>query len=183
MAYDFNPLKNKVKESENWLSKEFSGIRTGRAAPALLDSILVESYDSKVSITSLASIAVEDARTIRINPWDLTQIKNIEKAITTSNLGVSVATDEKGIRVSFPELTTDRRTSLNKVVKEKAEEAKISLRLERDKTWKDLQAKEKSAVISEDEKNRLKTEMEKIIQDGNNKIDGLMAKKEKEILS
>jgi ribosome recycling factor len=183
MAYDFKSLNTKIKETEAWLSKELSGIRTGRAAPAILDSVKVDSYGSQVNITSLASINVEDPRTLRISPWDMSQAKNIEKAIGMSNLGVSVSLDEKGIRVSFPELTTERRTSLMKVVKERAEEARVSLRLERDRVWKDIQQQTKEGKMSEDDRNRLKNEMEKIIKQGNTKIDELTAKKEKEILS
>ncbi|HZS42948.1 MAG TPA: ribosome recycling factor [Candidatus Paceibacterota bacterium] len=183
MAYDFNPLKNKVKETEGWLSKEFSGIRTGRATPVLLDSLQVEAYGSRTNITSLASVTIEDPRTLRITPWDMSVAKDIEKAIVTSNLGVSAASDDKGLRVSFPELTTERRTTLNKVVNEKAEEARIRLRQERDKTWKDLQQKEKDGTISEDERTRLKGEMEKIIQEASKKIDEQASKKEKEIMS
>ncbi len=183
MPYDFNPLKNKIKETENWLSKEFAGIRTGRAAPAILDTIQVEAYGSRSNIASLATVTIEDARTLRISPWDQAVAKEIEKAISISNLGVSASTDEKGIRVSFPELTTERRTGLNKVVKEKAEEGRVRIRQERDKIWKDLQQKEKGGEMGQDEMNRMKNEMEKIIQEGGKKIDELTSKKEKEILS
>src|SRR3990167_5185731 len=102
MAYDFKPFEKRIKEIEERAVKELSGIRTGRAAPAILDVVLVESYGTRVPIVQIATVNVEDARTIRITPWDMGNAKEIEKAITVANLGLSVGADEKGIRVSFP---------------------------------------------------------------------------------
>lgn len=183
MAYDFKPLRAKVKESEQWLQKEYQGIRTSRATPALLDSVKVDSYGSLMALNTLATISIEDSRTLRVSPWDPTQVKNIEKAIVAANLGVSVATDEKGSRVSFPELTTERRESLLKLAHERLEQAKKSLRGERDKVWHDIQAKEKKGEVSEDDKFRFKDEMEKIITEGNKVLEALSKKKEEEIKS
>lgn len=181
MAYDFLKFKNNLKEVEGWLAKEFSTIRTGAASPALLDSIKVESYGSLMPINQLASVNIEDARSLRINPWDLSQVKPIEKAITIANLGVSVTVDGKGLRVIFPELTSERRVLLIKAAKEKLEKARISLRGERDDVWSDIQKKEKDGEISEDEKFRLKDQMQKEIDDSNTKLESLFVKKEKEI--
>lgn len=181
MSYNFTPLKQSVKDIEEWLKKEFSTIRTGRATPAILDGVRVEAYGSDMSIVELANISVEDARMIRITPWDMSQVKAIEKGITTSDLGLSVAVDDKGIRVMFPELTSDRRTSLIKVAKQKLEDARITLRTERERIIKDLEKQEKESVISEDEKFRLKTELQKVLDDTNRVLDGLFVKKEKEI--
>ena len=163
------------------MSDELAGIRSGMATPAILDSVQVEAYGSRVPIRDIASISIEDARTLRIAPWDVSQLKAIEKSLTVSNLGVSVSTDEKGLRVHFPELTSERRVILGRLVKEKLEEARISLRLERDKVWSDIQKMEKEGEMSEDEKFRNKDDMQKIIDDGNEKLDALASKKEKEI--
>ena len=182
MPYNFTELKTKSKGIEDWLKKELSLIRTGRASPAILDSVIVESYGSKVTIRELASISAEDAKNLRVVPWDMNQSKAIEKAIAQSNLGLSVAVDDTGLRIAFPELTAERRTGLIKVAKEKLEEARVSLRTIRDDVWKDIQAKEKQGGMSEDEKFRLKNEMQKII-DGLNKIlEETFGKKEREIL-
>src|SRR3989344_4120951 len=116
MPYNFTPLKQKVSETEQWLVKEYQGIRTGRATPALLDSVMVESYGSKLPVNQVAAVTTEDARTLRVSPWDAAQVKQIEKAIISSNLGLSVAVDERGLRVMFPELTAERRTSLIKIL-------------------------------------------------------------------
>ncbi len=181
MAYNFGDLKQNVEVVKEWLGKEYLGIRTGRATPVLLDGILVESYGSKLPINQIATIGVEDARTLRISPWDASQVKEIEKAIVSANLGISVATDDLGSRVSFPELTAERRGVLIKLLKDKLEDARISLRSERDKVWGDIQKQERDGEISEDEKFNYKEEMQKIIDEAGKKLEALAAKKEEEI--
>ena len=106
MTYDFSSLKNKIKETEEWLARELSGVRTGRATPALLDGVKPEAYGTRTALRELASVSVEDARTLRVIPWDRGLLKAIEKGITDADLGVGVSTDEQGLRVSFPELTS-----------------------------------------------------------------------------
>lgn len=183
MSYDFSKLKNKAKEVEEWLKKEYTGVRTGMAAPALLDSVVVESYGSRMGIKELASVSIEDARSLRVSPWDSSQTASIEKAITLANLGVSIRADEKGLRVLFPELTTERRASLVKIANNKLEEARISLRTARDEVWSEIQKKEREGEMGEDDKFRLKTEMQKIIDDASEKLEAVAAKKDKEIMS
>lgn len=183
MAYDFKAFEKRIKEIEERVGKELSGVRTGRATPAILDTIVVESYGSRVAINQIAAINVEDARTLRIAPWDQSLAKEIEKAITLANLGLSVGMDEKGVRVSFPELTAERRVSLVKVAKEKTEEIKAGLRAARDEVWSDIQKKEKDGAMSEDDKFRAKDEMQKRVDAANKNIDDVLARKEKEITS
>jgi len=183
MTYDFTPLKTKLKAVEEWLGKEYRELRTGRASISFLDPIQVESYGSRVPINQVASISTEDPRTLRISPWDMSQAKEIEKAIVASNLGLSVVTDDKGLRVNFPELTTERREALVKVAKGKLEEAKVSLRKERDAVWQNILAKEKEGGMSEDERFRFKAEMEKICQESVKKMEEIEEKKGKEIMS
>jgi len=181
MAYNFSELKKKIEESKEWLTKEYQGVRTGRATPALLDSVRVNSYGSLMAINQIASISVEDAKTLRISPWDAGQVKEIEKAITDSNLGISVSSDEKSVRASFPDLTSERRAQLLKVIKDKLEHARISLRGERDTVWEDIQKREKNKEFGEDDKFRYKEEMEKIIKEGNETLGAIADRKEKEI--
>lgn len=183
MAYNFSSLKQSIKEVEEWLKKEHSGIRTGRATPAILDGVMVESYGSKMPVNQIGNITSEGARSLRITPWEISQAKAIEKAILVSDLGLSVSVDDKGVRVTFPELTTERRNSLIKIVKQKLEDARVSLRGERDKAWEDIQTKEKEGGMGEDEKFRLKNEMQKLIDEGNKNLDEITSRKEKEILS
>lgn len=183
MGYDFKMLKEKIKGSEEWLKKEYTGLRTGIASPTILDSILVEVYGSRMPINQVANIGIEDARVIRITPWDKEQSKAIEKAITVANLGVSVGIDDKGVRIFFPELTMDRRFLLIKTAKAKLEDAKINVRSYRDDTWSEIEAKEKEGGMGEDDKFRYKKEMQKIVDDGNVSLENLFIKKEKEVNS
>lgn len=183
MAYNFNDLKKKVKETGEWLSKEYGGIRTGRATPILLDTVYAEAYGSKMPVNQLASVSVEDARTLRISPWDTSVSKDIEKGIMLADLGVSVSIDDSGLRVIFPDLTSERRTQLTKIAKQKLEDARITLRGAREETWSDIQKKEKDGEMSEDDKFRAKEDMQKIIDEGNRSLEEIFDKKEKEISS
>lgn len=183
MAYSFSELKKEVDKTKEWLKNEYTSIRTSRATPAILDPVFVEAYGSKMPINQLATITTEDAKTIRISPWDTGQIKEIEKAITDSNLGLSVNSDEKGLRVSFPDLTSERREQLSKLAKQKLEDARISLRSARDEVWDDIQEKEREGDLTEDDKFRLKEEMQKIVDGANQDLDEQHNKKEAEISS
>jgi len=180
--YDFSNLKNKIKETEEWLNREFGQIRTGRATPTILDGVMVDAYGSVMKLNQLATIANEDPRTIRINPFDSSVVKAIEKALITSNLGISVAVDEKGIRISFPALTGETREQFVKIAKGKLEDGKVAIRQERNKVNDDLQNKKKNGEMGEDDMMRAKTEMEKIVKQGNENLEVLGDKKETEIL-
>lgn len=179
--YDFSSLAQKIDETKEWLKKEYAGIRTGRATPAILDSIRVEAYGSLMPLNQVATVTVEDARTVRVAPWDQSQVRIIEKAIEAAALGVSLATDEKGVRVNFPQLTSERREQLLKLTRAKLEEARVALRKDRDHVWTDIQKKEKDGDMSEDDKFRAKEEMQKHIDKGNTELEALAAKKEKEL--
>lgn len=180
--YNFTPLKKKVQEVEQWLHTENGQIRTGRATPAILDGVSVDAYGSKMPIAQVASVTADDARSLRITPWDASLTKSIEKGIQEADLGLGVAVDDKGLRITFPALTTERRAQFVKLAKEKLEQARISLRTIRDESWQEIQEKEKEGGMSEDDKFRYKNEMEKIIQETQKKLDDVFAKKEKEIL-
>ncbi len=183
MAYDFSKLTGSVRETEEWLTREFSTIRTGRASTVLLDSVKPEVYGTRTPINQLASVSVEDARTIRIVPWDKSASKAIEKAITEADLGISVSVDEVGLRVSFPELTAERRGMLAKVARERLETARVTLRGHRTDALKELDAAEKGGGMGEDELKRLKDDVQKMIDKGNEALDALLKKKEAEITS
>jgi len=179
MAYNFSNFKNKTKETLDWLKKEYSGIRTGQATPALLDEIKVESYGSTQPISHVASISIEDPKTLKITPWDNSQIQGIESAIQASNLGVSVATDSSGVRVIFPELTEDSRKTFVKLVKEHLEQARVSVRKEREEVLNDIN---KNSDISDDEKFQHKDELQKIVDGTNKEFEEIAAAKEKEVM-
>lgn len=177
MAYNFTSLKQEYSSIEEWLKKEFAQISTGRANPALLDSINVESYGSFQPVKNIASITVEEMRTLRISPWDKGIVKDIEKAITDSGLPLSVMADSNGLRVSVPQLTAESKQTLVKLCKEKLEEARVKVRLERQATDKDISETEKS----EDDVFGAKQELQKHVDDINAKLEELFNKKESDI--
>ena len=183
MAYSFTDFKDRAGEVINWLTREFTGIRTGRATLAVLDQVSVEVYGSRQPIKHIANLGIEDSRTIRLVPWDKSQTKAIESALSSANIGLSVVADGEGLRIIFPELTSERREQFIKVVKAKLEEARVSLRKEREKTLDDLNVKEKSGELNEDEKFRAREELQKLVDNYNDQLATLAEKKEVELRS
>ena len=183
MAYDFSKLNKRTEEIKEWLKSEYASVRTGRATPNIVDHVMVDSYGSLMPIKNVAQIAVEDAKTLRITPWDSSQVKAIEKAVTLADIGLSAVVDDKGLRLVFPELTGETREKLAKVVKQKMEEARISLRKEREEVWEDIQSKEKAGDMTEDEKFTNKEKMQKIIDDANAELEKTSDAKEKEVMT
>ena len=183
MQYNFSTFKMEINKVADYLGKEYNQLNIGRASPMILDGISVESYGARVPLKTVASVSIEDPKTLRIAPWDKSQLKEIEKAIISSNLGLSVATDESGIRVIFPQLTTETRQTLVKVLKEKLENGRITIRKERERVWDEVQEQEKEGKMTEDEKFRAKEDLQKIIDEINRKLEDIFGKKEKEVLS
>lgn len=179
--YNFSEFKTRVTAIEEWFTKELSLLRTGRATSAILDSITVDSYGAQSPIAHVGNITMEDARTLRIAPWDKSQVKAIEGAIQKANLGLSVMTDDSGVRVVFPELTGERRAQIVKLLKEKLEDARISLRKEREEVHNDFKKQEKEGVLSEDEHHRAKEELQKLVTAANTKFEDMAKRKEEEI--
>jgi len=183
MAYDFSKLKSSLKEAEEWLSHEFAGVRTGRATPTLLDGVKPEAYGVRTPVSQLGSVSVEDARTLRVVPWDKSLTKAIEKGIVDADLGVGTSVDDMGLRVTFPELTAERRTQLIKLAGEKAEQAKVRLRSHRTDAIHAIEAAEKEGGMGKDEVARLKTEVQKLVDTTTETLEKLFEKKEQEIAS
>ncbi|MDO8564870.1 MAG: ribosome recycling factor [bacterium] len=183
MVYSFSQFNTKAKENLEWLSKELSSLRSGRAAPQILDGVQVELYGTKMPIRHAANISIEDVRTLRVTPFDMGAQKDIEKAIASSNLGLSVAADERGVRAHFPELTSERRDAIIKTGKELLERSRVQLRRLRDEAMKEIEQKEKEGGMGEDERFRLKKEMDKLSDAENKKLQDAFERKEKEISS
>lgn len=181
--YNFSTFKTRITDIEEWLKKELSLLRTGRATSTILDSITVDSYGSQSPISHVGTISMEDARTLRIAPWDKTQVKAIEGAIQKANIGLSVTTDEAGLRVIFPELTGERRQQIIKLLKDKLEDARISLRKEREEVIADTKRQEKEGDMSEDDAFKAKEELQKLVDDANVRFEALASIKEKDINS
>lgn len=174
-------LQKHLAEVHQWLQAEFAGIRTGQATPALLDSIKVESYGSFLPLNQIGSIGVEDARTLRISPWEVSQVSAIERAIQEADLGVSTASDSAGVRVIFPELTAERRVQLQKLAKAKLEEARIRVRGSRDEAMKLIDKQFKDGDISEDERFAKKDGVQKLVDESNRTLEALFDKKDAEL--
>lgn len=182
MTYDFSDFKKGAAGAAEHLSKELSAIQTGRASMALLDSISIESYGAWLAISHVATIATEDARTIRVVPWDKTNGKAIEKAINGANLGVSVSTDDSGLRIFFPELTTERRIAFTKIVRDRVEEGRVAVKGEREKTKNAIVTAEREGEMNEDEKTKALEDLQKLVDDANKNLVAIGDKKEKDIL-
>jgi len=176
-------VEKRLQEVVVWLEKEFAGIRSGQASPQLLDSVKVESYGAIVPMQQVGSVNVEDARTLRVSVWDAGGISAVEQAIREANLGVSVVTDSAGLRVIFPELTSERREQLLKLAKSKLEDARISVRSVRDETMKEIDTAQKAGDISEDEKFSRKESVQSAVDAVNKKLEAVFQKKEAELQS
>jgi len=179
MSFSYTHLDAGLEEVSGWLSREYSRVHTGRASPMLLDGVMVEAYGSFQPIKNVGSVGVEDARTLRISLWDKSVIKDVEKAIIAANLGLTVSADGEGMRVIFPMLTTENRQRLVKVLKDKMEDARISVRKEREAALTAL----KTAELPEDDQRRAKEEIQKRVDATNAKLESIFSTKETEILS
>lgn len=179
--YDFKPLDAKLAASKEWLSKEYRGLRTGRATPAILDGIMVSAYGSQMPLKQVGNVSVEDARTLRVSAFDASILKDIERSITAANLGVGTTSDGSSVRVAFPELTSERREQLVKFAKQKLEEARTSVRQARDESWKEIQEREREGTLTEDDKFTLKDELQKRIDKINDDLEQSFKAKEGEL--
>jgi ribosome recycling factor len=171
--------KDRMHKAVVHLQDEFGAIRTGRATPALVEKLKVDYYGSEVPMQQLAGFSVPEPRVLVIAPYDKGAVKAIEKAIQASDLGVNPSNDGAVIRLTFPELTGERRKDLVKVVKKQAEEARVAVRNVRRHIRQDL---ERDEAISEDEVNRIEKDVEKLTHDIVAEVDAMLAKKEKELL-
>ncbi len=177
--YDLNPFKTEATQAQTWLTKEYSQIHTGRAAPVLLDGVQVESYGSFQPLKNVASVSIEDPKTLRVLPWDKSAIKDIERALYAANLGFSIAVDDAGIRVIIPALTTETRTNLVKIAKERLEDGRITIRKARESMLTDL----KNASLPEDAMRNAKDDLQKLVDDANTSLEATFKKKEAEIMN
>ena len=178
MRFDFSPFSLKAGKIITRLENELSAIRAGNVSPALLDSVRVKGYGTKMSVNQLASVSVLTPRCLRIEIWDKTQIPNVEAALTEAGLGATIRADESGIQMSFPELTRERRQQLIKLSKSKLEEARVSLRALRDETIKII---EKEEGMGDDEKFMCKNTLEKHVKSFSESISKLFELKHDEL--
>jgi ribosome recycling factor len=164
------------------LKRDLSGLRTGRASVALLDGIRVDYYGTVTPLKQIASISTPEARLITIQPWEPNQIKEIEKALVTSGLGLNPSNDGKMIRVPIPPLTEERRKELTKICRKHGEETKIQIRGFRRDANESLKKLQKDAKLTEDELRKAEQETQKLTEQYGQKIDDVIKKKEQEIM-
>lgn len=161
---------------------DFSSVRTGRANPALLDTLKIESYGSMMSINQLAGISVPDGRTLEIRPWDISQLIAIEKAIQKSDLGLTPVNDGKIIRISIPALTEERRKEIIKIINKMAEDYKVAVRNERRHIVDGIKKAEKDKLITEDDRKKHEGDSQKLTDTYIKKIEELVALKEQDLM-
>lgn len=159
--YDFKVFDGKIAAAKDWLAREYRTLRTGRASPAILEGVSVSAYGSMMPLKQVANVGVEDARTLRVSPFDAGLLKDIERAIAGADLGVGTSSDGNSVRVSFPELSSERREQLVKHAKSKLEEARTTVRVARDESWKEIQEREREGTLTEDDKFKLKEDLQK----------------------
>ncbi|MBR3978482.1 MAG: ribosome recycling factor [Oscillospiraceae bacterium] len=183
MSVDFSDYGKRMDKALIHLDEEFGAVRAGRANAKVLDRITVEYYGSETPLNGVATISTPDARTLVIQPWDTSLLKEIQKAIQSSELGINPQNDGKVIRLVFPQLTEERRKELTKQVKKYAEEAKVAMRNIRRDGMDYVKKLKKDSEITEDEQKKAEKELQDLLDKYTKKADEALAAKEKELMS
>ena len=183
MSIDFKEYARKMDKTLEHLDEEFGAVRAGRANAKVLDRITVEYYGSETPLNSVANISTPDARTLVIQPWDSTLLKDIQKAIQCSELGINPQNDGRVIRLVFPQLTEERRKDLTKQVKKYAEDAKVAMRNIRRDGMDYVKKLKKASEITEDDQKKAEKDLQDLLDKNIKKVDAALAAKEKELMA
>ena len=183
MAVDFKDFERRMNKALDHLDEEFGAVRAGRANPKVLDRITVEYYGSETPLNGVATISTPDARTLVIQPWDTKLLKEIQKAIQISDLGINPQNDGRVIRLVFPQLTEDRRKDLVKQIKKYAEEAKVAMRNIRRDGMDYVKKLKKASEITEDDQKKAEKDLQDLLDKYIKKADEALAAKEKELMA
>ncbi|MBI2355731.1 MAG: ribosome recycling factor [Candidatus Doudnabacteria bacterium] len=183
MAIDLTKKEAEFAKAVEHLKSELKTLRTGRASAQLVEHLEVEYYGAKTPLIQIAQIAVPEPRSITIQPYDKNALKDIEKAVQISNLGINPINDGNYIRLNIPPMTEERRKELVKVVSQMTEKARVAIRNVREEIWKEIQREEKQGEISEDDKIGAKEDLQKIVDKHNEEIKKLADAKEAEVLT
>ena len=183
MSVDFAEYGRRMDKALDHLADEFGAVRAGRANAKVLDRIIVEYYGSETPLNGVATISTPDARTLVIQPWDTNLLKDIQKAILSSELGINPQNDGKVIRLVFPQLTEERRKELTKQVKKYAEDAKVAMRTIRRDGMDYIKKLKKDSQITEDEQKKAEKDLQDLLDKYTKKADEALAAKEKELMS
>ena len=180
---DYKNLNEKMEKTISVFSEKLSEVRAGRANPAVLNKIRIDYYGTQTPINQVAAVSVPEARLIVIQPWDASVLKEIEKAILASDIGINPNNDGKVIRLAFPELNEERRKEIVKDIKKMAEEAKVAVRNVRREGIDIAKAEQKDGNITEDELKNAENEIQKITDKNIEEVDKVLEAKEKEVMS
>ena len=180
---DYKNLEEKMEKAIEVFSGKLAEVRAGRANPAILNKIRIDYYGTQTPINQVAAISVPEARLIVIQPWDMSVLKEIEKAILASDIGINPNNDGKVIRLAFPELNEERRKEIVKDIKKMAEEAKVAIRSIRREGIDKAKAEQKEGTMTEDELKQAENEIQKITDKNIEEIDKILETKEKEVMS
>ncbi|MGM9590897.1 MAG: ribosome recycling factor [Faecousia sp.] len=183
MTVDFKDFAKRMDGALNHLEEEFGAVRAGRANAKVLDRITVEYYGSETALSGVATISTPDARTLVIQPWDTKLLKDIQKAIQVSDLGINPQNDGRVIRLVFPQLTEERRKDLAKQVKKYAEDAKVAMRNIRRDGMDYVKKLKKNSEITEDDQKKAEKDLQDLLDKMIKKVDAALATKEKELMS
>ena len=183
MAVDFKEFERRMSKAVDHLADEFGAVRAGRANAKGLDRITVEYYGSETPLAGVATISSPDARTLVISPWDTKLLKDIAKAIQTSDLGINPQNDGRVIRLTFPQLTEERRKELAKQVRKYAEDAKVAMRNIRRDGMDYVKKLKKNAEITEDDQKKAEKDLQTLLDKYIKKVDDALAAKEKELMA
>jgi len=183
MPVDFKDYARRMDRALDHLEEEFGAVRAGRANPKVLDRITVEYYGSETALNGVSTISTPDARTLIIQPWDTKLLKDIQKAIQISDLGINPQNDGRVIRLTFPQLTEDRRKELVKQVKKYSEEAKVAMRNIRRDGMDYVKKLKKSSEITEDDQKKAEKDLQDLLDKMIKKVDAALAAKEKELMA
>ena len=179
----FNKTKEKMEKCLTSLERDFSSIRAGRANPAVLDKVMVDYYGVPTAINQMAAVSVPEARLLVIQPWDASTLRDIEKAINTSDIGINPQNDGKVIRLTFPQLTEEHRKSLQKDISKRGEQAKVAIRNVRRDAMDDIKKLKKNNEITEDDQKDGEKKLQDITDSFIKQAEQITKKKEEEILS
>jgi ribosome recycling factor len=166
----------------DFLKSDIAALRTGRASTAMVENIFVDAYGSSQPLKAVASISISDAKTVVLEPWDKSLLAAVEKGVRDSGLGINPVNDGKIIRLSLPELTSERRQELTKILHQKLEQARISIRKVREDLREKINQEEKNNTIAEDQKFRLQEDLEKMVKEFNDEVKKVGEEKEEEIM-
>lgn len=180
---DYTNIEEKMKKTVSVFEQNLSEIRAGRANPAILNKVRIDYYGTPTPINQVAGISVPEARLIVIQPWDMSVLKEIEKAILASDIGINPNNDGKVVRLNFPELNEERRKELVKEIKKIAEDAKVAVRSIRREGIDEFKAKQKNSEITEDDLRTAEDKIQKMTDKKIEEIDQLLEAKEKEVMS